>query len=120
MTDILKAKDFVRVRLTRNGINLYDQAFVSAEEDFTEHTSERVVLATNMSTSQQVNLGGVAVGRRIFAEVSKATAIGLGITPAAKMSLADNGVLMMVGSFSHIWVRNTGTAESVLTYVVTD
>ena len=120
MADILKAKDFVRVRLTRNGTNLYDQAFVSGEENFTEHTTERVVLATNMTTSQAVNLGGVTVGHRIFAEASKAIAIGLGVTPAAKWPLDDDGVLVFVGSFSHIWVRNTGLVESVLTYVVTD
>lgn len=120
MADILKAKDFVRVRLTRNGINLYDQAFVSNEEDFTEHTTERVVLSTNMATSQQVNLGGVAIGHRLFLEASKSVQVGLGVTPAAKWPLDDDGVLVFVGSFSHIWVRNTGTVESVLTYVVTD
>ena len=120
MTDILKAKDFVRVRLTRNGITLYDQSYVSAEEDFTEHTSERVVLSTNMATSQAVNLGGITVGKRLFAEASKGISIGLGVTPASKWSLDDNGVLMFTGSFSHIWVRNTGTVESVLTYVATD
>jgi len=120
MTDILKAKDFVRVRLTRNGTNLYDQAFVSTEEDFTEHTTERVVLSTNMSTSQAINLGGITTGRRIFLEASKAIQVGLGVTPASKWLLDDQGVLVMVGSFSHIWVRNTGTVESVITYVVTD
>lgn len=120
MADILKAKDFVRVRLTRNGINLYDQAFVSEEEDFTEHTTERVVLASSMSTSQQVNLGGVAAGRRLFLETSKAIQVGLGVTPASKVELDDRGVLVLVGSFSHIWVRNNNTVESTITYVVTD
>src|SRR5688572_31941635 len=108
MADILKVQDFVRVRLTRNGTTLYDQAFNASDDTYTEHATERAVLSTNMSTSQEVNLGGVAVGARIFLETDRSIQISLGVTPASKLTLADNGVIVMTGSFSHLWVRNTG------------
>jgi len=120
MADSLKGKDFVRVRLTRNGTTLYDQSYVSEDTDYTEHTTERAVLSTNMSTSQQVNLGGVAVGARIMLETDKEILVGLGVTPANKWTLSANGVLMMTASFSHLWVRNTGAQEARIEYVVTD
>lgn len=120
MADILKVQDFVRVRLTRNGTTLYDQSFPTAESTYTEHTTERAVLSTNMATSQQVNLGGVSVGARIMFETDRSIQVGLGVTPANKITLADNGILMLTGSFSHIWVRNTGTQEARIEYLVTD
>lgn len=120
MADILKGKDFVRVRLTRNGTTLYDQSYVSDDTVYTEHTTERAVLSTNMSTSQQVNLGGVAIGKRIFLETDRTILVGLNVTPVNKWTLADNGVLFFTGSFSHLWVRNTGTQEARIEYVVTD
>ena len=112
MADVLKVKDFVRVRLTRNGINLVDQAFNSDEDDFTEMAADRAVLATSMATSQSLNLGGVGTAARIMLETDKSILIGLGVTPANKWTLADDGVLIMTGSFSHVWVRNTGREPS--------
>lgn len=120
MADVLKVQDFVRVRLTRNGTVLYDQAFNQNEDTYVEHTAERAVLATNMTTSQQVNLGGVSVGARLMLETNRAILVGLGVTPANKIPLSDNGTIMLTGSFSHIWVRNTGTQEAHIHYVVTD
>lgn len=120
MADVLKVQDFVRVRLMRNGTTLHDQSYNQNEDTFAEYTAERAVLSTNMSTSQQVNLGGVSTGGRLFLETDRAIQVGLGVTPASKLSLADNGVLMIVGSFSHIWVRNTGTQEARIEYTVTD
>lgn len=123
MADILKAKDFIRVRLTRNGTVLYDQSYVSEDDPYTEHTTERAVLSTNMATSQAVNLGGVATAGRIFLETDRGILVGLGITPANKVqvgSSTEGGVLMVTGSFSHLWVRNTGLQEARIEYVVTD
>lgn len=120
MADVLKVQDFVRVRLTRNGTVLYDQSYNTTEDTYTEHTTERAVLSTNMATSQQVSLGGVSVGARVMLETDRSILVGLGVTPATKFTLADNGVLVFTGSFSHIWVRNTGTQEARVHYVVTD
>jgi hypothetical protein len=120
VADSLKVQEFVRVRLTRDGTTLYDQSFKNTETAYTEHTTERAVLSTNMATSQAVNLGGVSVAGRLFLETDKSIQIGLGITPANKITLSDQGTFMVVGSFSHIWVRNTGTQEARIAYVVTD
>ncbi len=123
MTDILKVQDFIRVRLTRDGINLHDQPFKTELEDFTEFTADRAVLSTSMTTSQAVSLGGVSVGRHLMIETDKEILVGLGVTPANKITVGDNidgGAICLVGSFSHIWVRNNNTSEARITYVVTD
>lgn len=123
MTDILKVQEFVRVRLTRDGTTLYDQAFKSEEEDYDEHTTERAVLATSMTTSQAVSLGGVVTGRKLMLETDKEILVGLGVTPANKWTLGNNiegGALLITGSFSHLWVRNNNTTEARIVYAITD
>jgi predicted TIM-barrel enzyme len=123
VTDILKVQDFIRMRLTRDGAILHDQSFKTEQEDFTEFTADRAVLATSMTTSQAINLGGVSAGRRLMLETDKAILVGLGVTPANKWAVGDNtdgGAICIVGSFSHIWVRNNNTQEARIEYVVTD
>jgi hypothetical protein len=120
VADSLKVQEFVRVRLTRDGTTLYDQSFKNTETTYTEHVTERAVLATNMATSQAVNLGGVSTAGRLFLETDKSIQVGLGVTPATKWTLADEGTLLFTGSFSHLWVRNTGSQEARIAYVVTD
>ncbi len=120
MADSLKVQEFVRVRLTRDGTTLYDQSFKNTETEYIEHTSIRAVLATNMATSQAINLGGVSTASRIILETDKSIQIGLGVTPAEKWTLADEGTVLFTGSFSHVWVRNTGTQEARIIALVTD
>lgn len=123
MADVIKVKDFVRTRLTRNGVTLYDQSYVTEDTEVDEFTTERAVLSTNMATSQEVNLGGVATAGRVFLTTDRGILVGLGVTPANKTqvgSSTDGGVLVLTGSFSHIWVQNTGSQEARIEYLVTD
>jgi hypothetical protein len=120
MSDVLKVRDFIRVRLTRNSQALVDMVPSTVDEDYTVYSADRAVLATNMATSQQINLGAVSTGGRIMLKTDRAILVGIGVTPANKLSLKDEGVFMATATFSHLWVRNTGAQSASIEYVVTD
>ncbi len=118
MADVLRVSELARLKLTRNGSILYDQAFSPVEESYTEHSGDRVVLATNMASPQQVDLGGVSSGQHLLVETDRAIKIGVG----SQTFLVDvTKVLMVVGSFSSLYFQNESTTNTAtVEYLVTD
>lgn len=118
MADVLKVTELARLKLTRNGTVLYDQTFEPTEESYSEHSADRVVLAVNMASPQQVNLGGVATGRHLILETDQTIKVGVDSTTNLWQI---SSALMLVGSFTNLYVQNESlTNTATVQVVVTD
>lgn len=123
MADVLKVQELARFKLKRNATILYDQAFAPAEEDFTEHTGDRVILATNMAAPQEINLAGVATGGHLMLETDREILVTLDVT-TSKWQVGNGsalGALLFVGSFTHVYLQNENTTNTAtVSYIITD
>ena len=120
MADTLEVQDSARLKLTRNGIVLYDQNFVSTAQTYTVHAADRVVLATNMSSFQQASLGDLGASTPAeFLMVVSDQAITIGVSSTTATISAD--LLLMQGAsvtqlhFKNTDANNTATVEFVAT-----
>lgn len=120
MADSLERTMRARVRLIRNGADLYDQVFYEPDESYTESTHQRLILATNMATAQEVDLAGVATGETMFLQTDREITVAVDAI-GSKWTLKDNGAVMLVGSFTHLYLRNESTTnQATVELVVTD
>jgi hypothetical protein len=119
-TDVLNVDEFIRVKLVRNGSTLYEQVHDPAEESYTVHAADRLVLAANMGSFQQANLGdidGTPAGQHLIVVADRAITIAVNTT--AKEVVADT--LILIGAsisalyFKNTDVNNTATVEFVVT-----
>lgn len=104
--------------MLRNGVTVYDQAYTPVEEPYSEHTGDRVVLATNMASPQQVNLGGVSAAEHLILITDRVIKVGVNsqtnLWPVSK-------ALMVVGAFSSLYFQNESTTNTAtVEYMVTD
>lgn len=119
MADVLRVKPLARMKLKKNGTTVYDQAYVPTEEAYTEHTGDRVVLSTNQTVMQEVNLGGVSTGDKLLLITNKTINVALNST-AVPWSVG-NCLLVDGGSFTHLYVQNeSATVEATVEFIVTD
>lgn len=129
MADVLKRTIRGRVLLTRDGRDLYDQEYYSEDETYYESTHQRVVLATNMGSPQEIDLSGVSSSPGA-SSTHKAAALFLQTDRAVKVAIDDNtklwpldddGAVMLVGSFSHLYVQNESTTnQAIVELIATD
>lgn len=126
MSDILKTSTFARLKLVRNGSDFLDHVFRETDVDYTLQSSDRVVLAAAMGSPSEVNLGSLGAG-------TPATHLSLVTDREIKVALDDiaklwtvgsgsnGGVLMVIGSFSHLYVQNEDTSvEAIMEYLASD
>lgn len=120
MADSLERTLRARVRLIRDGADLYDQVMYSPDVSYTESTHQRVVLATNMASPSEVDMAGVATGEALFLQTDRDIQVALD-TNTKLWTVKENGALMLVGSFTHLYLQNESTTnQATVELVVTD
>lgn len=111
-----------RLKLFEDGAIVYNQVFKMNAVTYTEHSIDRLILATN-SGWQQVNLGGVGTGIFLQAKSDRPILISIDTT-TREWNLgrgADGGVVAMVGSFTQVHVRNNSlTNVAIVNVAVSD
>ena len=120
MTDILKVNSFARLEVDEDGVQVLEQVYKPSEDDYTLHASERVVLATNMGSPSQIDLGDLGAtnnGVRFFLKTHRE--IKVGVTATDLWTVTD--MVMFVGTYTAIWVQNEDlSAEATIRYLATD
>lgn len=120
MADALSRTMRARVRLIRNGVDYFDQTFYDADESYDESTHQRVVLSTNMATPTEVNMTHVGTAVTLFLQTDRDILVALD-TSAKTWTVKENGSLMVVGSFTHLFLQNESTTnQATVELVVTD
>lgn len=118
MADVLRVGELARLKLFRNGVVVYDQAYAPQEETYTEHAGDRVVLATNMASPEQVNLGGVATAEHLMLETSGEIKVGIN---SQTNLITVKKALLVISSFSTLYFQNENTTNTAtVEYMVTD
>jgi len=121
MADITRVTTFARIKLIHDGRDFHDHEFRESDIDYTIHSADRVVLAADMASPQEVNLGDIGAatpGTHLMLKTDREIKVALDdITALWTVS----GVLLFVGSFSHLYVQNENlTTEAVVEYEATD
>ena len=121
MADVMKRSENLRILLTRNGSNLYEQVLSTTEATFTRYSSDRVVLAANMGAFQQADLGdidGSNPGASLM--IVSDRAITIAVNDTAKIVVAST--LMLLGtSVTALFFKNTdANNQAIVQYVVVD
>lgn len=122
MSDIKTVKTYMRMQLFRNDEKIVGVTFEPNDESYTRYASEIAVLATGMSSPQEISLGdiGASLLGKYFA-LKTDRSIQLAIDNSANLvTLSANGGIMYVGTFSHIYVKNSGSTEATIEYVASD
>jgi len=120
MADVLKRTLRANVLTLRNELTHYNQEFYDADQTFTESSHQRVVLSTNMASPQEFDLGGVSTGAVMMLKTDRTVDVSLNTT-ANMLTLAQNGMMMVVGEFTHVYVQNNSTTyQATVELVVTD
>lgn len=120
MADALSRTMRARVRLIRNGVDYFDQTFYDPDQDYDESTHQRLVLSTNMAVPSEVDLSGVSTGASLFLQTDRTIQVGLD-TITSLWTVKENGALLLVGSFTHLYIQNESTTnQATVELVVTD
>ena len=124
MADVLRRTTRSRVNMTKNALPMYTQEHFKEDVTFTESVHNRVVLATN-GAQQEIDITNVTTGSgtpAVVLQLETDRAIAVAIDTAANtVQLADNGVIMMVGTFTHVFVQNSNTTfTATVEVIVTD
>lgn len=122
VADVLRVKPAARLKIKKNGVTQYDQAYTPVERAYTRHSGDRLVLATNMASPQEADLGDINttnLGDGLLVTVSNTVTVYVGATtigvPISKCIMLDGG------SVSHLFFKNTSTTvEPTVEYVVAD
>lgn len=118
MADVLRVQELARIKLTRNGVTMYDQAYAPAAESYTEHAGDRVVLATNMASPSAVNLGGISSAEHLMLETDQPILVGVN---SQTFLWTVKKALLLKGTFTTLYVQNESTNnEATVEFVVTD
>jgi hypothetical protein len=120
MADSLSRTLRARVRLIRNGADLYDQVFYDPDITYSESTHQRVVLATNMASPSEVDLAGVETGGTLFLQTDRTISVAVN-SASSLWPVAENGALLLTGSITHLYLQNESTInQATVELVVTD
>lgn len=116
MADVVKYEPSARMRITRNGVRLYEQYYDTAASTFSEYTSDRLVLATNMATMSQIDMGGVTTGSELLLVTDQPILVA--INSSAAQWQVSKSVMLSGGSFTNIWVQNESTTNTAIVQLV--
>lgn len=124
MADALSRTLRARVRLIRDGADMHNQVFYDPDISFDEHTHQRLVMSTNMSVPVEVDISYITAGattaETLFLKSDRAILVGINNTTAV-WPIGENGAVMLVGSFTHLYLQNESTTnQATVDLVVTD
>ena len=109
-----------RVRLIRNGVDYFDQTFYDPDIDYTESTSQRLVLNTSMGSPSEVDMAGVATAKTLFLQTDREILVALDADTKV-WTVGEHGSVLVVGSFTHLYLQNeSSTNQATVELVVTD
>lgn len=122
MADVLAVEESYRVSLKRNGEGLYTQYHANtADETYTRHAGDRLVLAAGMSSFQQVNLGDIGAsypGEHLLLVSDRAITIAVNDTAN---SVVGSMLAMSGAAITALYVKNTDANNTAtIEFVVTD
>ena len=117
MADVYKRTLRARTFIERNGVVTYNQEFLSSDVTCTETLHQRVVLATNMSTPQSVDMSHIGTAATMQLECDRAVKVFVN-TNANSVTLDDTGLLMMTGSITKVYLQNTNTTYTATVEIV--
>ena len=123
MADVLKQTIGVSVVLARNSRAMIDQQFNQTDQAYSEATHQRIVLATNMTNPQEIDLSGVTatpsvtLGTMVFLETDRAISVAVN-NNTYLWPLSVNGVLLLTGTISHLYVQNESTTNQAVVELV--
>ena len=120
MTDVMKRTVRAVVLLKRNERTLYNQEYYDPDETFVESTHQRIVLSTDMTTRQELDITTIDTPAVFQLNTDRTIVVGIG-TDSNTITISDNGVIMFTGSFTHIFGRNDSTTyTATIDIVATD
>lgn len=120
MADALSRTMRARVRLIRNGVDLYDQTYYEPDISYTESTHQRVILSTNMASPQEVDMAGVSTAETLFLQTDRDILVAVD-NNARTWPVTEHGSILLVGSFTHLYLQNESTTnQATVELVVTD
>lgn len=120
MADALSRTMRARIRLIRDGVDMYDQVFYEPDETYAESTHQRVVLPTNMGSPSEIDMAGVATGESLFIQTDRDIKVALDANTRLWV-VKENGALLLTGSFTHVYVQNESTTNlATIELVITD
>ncbi len=120
MADALFRTMRARIRLVRDGADLYDQVYYEPDIAYDESTHQRIVLATNMGSPGEIDLSGVSTAATLFLQTDRDIKVAVN-SASFVWPVSEHGALMLVGSFTHLYVQNESTTNlATVELVVTD
>lgn len=111
-----------RLTLFEDQVKILNQSFSMKAVTYTEHSADRLVLATS-SGWQEINKGGVGTGVYLTVKSDQPILVSLNVTasPWNVGKSPDGGVVSLVGSYTHVYVRNNSTTnQATINSVMTD
>lgn len=120
MADVYKRTVRARVYITKNEIPRYDQEYLTSDTTITETVHQRAVLGTNMALPSELDMTNLVTASVVMLETDRAVTVFLGTT-SNSFTLADNGMIMLVGSVTHVYVQNNSTTyTATVEFLATD
>lgn len=116
MADVVKYEPSARMKITRNGVRLYEQYYNTLATTFSEYTSDRLVLATNMATMSQIDMGGVTTGTELLLVTDQPILVA--VNSSSPQWTVGKSVMLSGGSFTQLWVQNESTTNTATVQVV--
>lgn len=122
MAKVTTVEIAARLKLFEDSVVVYNQSFKMNAVTYTEHTVDRLILATN-SGWQEVNMGGVGTG--VFLEARSDRPILVSIdTTTREWNLGrgtEGGVVAVISSFTHVYLKNNSvTNQATVNVAVSD
>jgi hypothetical protein len=115
MADTTEVEVSAKFRAYRNGKAVVDMPFTMSASSYLEHATDRVILATNMTSPQEYNMGGVGTGKFLMVETDRPILMSLDTT-VTQWNVGrgtQGGVVVFIGSFTHVYFQNTNTTNTV-------
>jgi hypothetical protein len=124
MADVLKRTIRARSHIVANEVTRYDQEFLDSDRACTETVHQRIVLAAAMADPSEVDISNLTTAAVLMIETDRAVTVYLnqtGPTFANGISLADAGMLMLVGPVTAVYVQNVNaTYTATIELLATD
>lgn len=124
MADALSRTLRARVRLIRDGGDMHSQVFYDPDVTYAESTHQRIVLSTSMGAPGEIDISHITtathMAETLFLKTDRAILVGVETTTAV-WPVSEHGCIMLVGSFSHLYLQNeSSTNQATVDLVVTD
>ena len=111
-----------RLTLFEDEVKVLNQSFSMNAVTYTEHSADRLVLATS-SGWQEINKGGVGTGVYLTVKTDRPIQVSLDATtnPWNVGKSPDGGIVALAGSYTHVYVKNNSTTnQATINSVMTD